>query len=739
MKLAVFSPLPPAKSGIADYCQALLPELAKHFEIEAFPGEGYEPDPLPPGVSIPFRRAREFRREDYGAVLYQLGNNSDHAHVYDAAIEHPGVVVLHEFNLHHLLADVTIRRGDWPGYLREVEHEGGAEALAYAQRAATLEVGPDYDLPMNRRVLENCSGVIVHSHFMVEQVAATGIAVPVTKIPHGVWLPEIDRNAGREKLGLDESAPLVGIFGFLKPYKRITEALRAMQRLVRLDSRAKMILVGQEHPDYPVQRLIDQMGLREHVRLLGYVPTAELEQYMAAVDICLNLRYPTVGETSGTLQRAFGLGRAVIVSEVGSFAELPGHICLKVPVGEGEVETLFEYLHLLITHPEIGREIGARAQQYVATQCTWERVAQRYADWIHAVAEGRAGREQAASAVSATAEQTASVPVEEAQAAGAAQPRPFSPAPIAGELALGADAESANQRLEDSALPEEAAVPAGVWGGRPLSIREREALAEYIRGFACHDAGEAAYVESHLTRLIRTLEITPAGAARDRILEMGAYMQITPALKTRAGYGEVRGSYLGKIGEFNEREVHSRTGETFTCRIDHFDAEKDRYPYPDDFFSTVLCCELLEHLYDDPMHMMAEINRILKTGGRLLISTPNICSTRAVGAALLGYHPGLFHQYVRPDKNGAVDPRHAREYAPRDIHALLEAAGFSIAHLETGPYLEKPTLGQDWVGKLLERHELSNYLRGDVIYAIGEKIGAVKSRYPPELYTGAAE
>jgi SAM-dependent methyltransferase len=627
---------------------------------------------------------------------------------------------------------VTIRRGDWAGYLREVEHEGDAEALAHARRAATLEVGPDYDLPMNRRMLESCQGVIVHSQFMVEQVAATGIGVPVTKIPHGVWLPEIDRHAGRVRLGLDESTPLIGIFGFLKPYKRVTEALRAMQRLARLDSRVKMILVGQEHPDYPVQRLIDQLGLREHVRLLGYVPTADLEQYMAAVDICLNLRYPTVGETSGTLQRAFGLGRAVIVSEVGSFAELPGHICLKVPVGEGEVETLFEYLHLLTTCPEIAREIGAYAKQYAAAECAWERVAQRYADWIHAVAEGRVARGRAESA--AEFEQAASAPAEEKLAGGSASSRAVSAAAVATGTACGEDAGAANPGAGTST-----AGHASAGGERPLSNHERGALAEYIRSFSCHDAGEAAYVESHLTRLIRTLEITPPGSAGDRILEMGAYMQITPALKTRLGYGEVRGSYLGNLGEYTEREVRSRDGETFACRIDHFNAEKDRYPYPDDFFSTVLCCELLEHLYDDPMHMMAEINRILNHGGRLVLSTPNICSTRAVGAALLGYHPGLFHQYVRPAKDGSIDPRHAREYAPRDVHALLEAAGFSIVRLETGPYLEKPTPDLDWVGKLLERHELSNYLRGDVIYAIGEKAGPVKSRYPPELYTGAAE
>ena len=86
----------------------------------------------------------------------------------------------------------------------------------------------------------------------------------------------------------------------------------------------------------------------------------------------------------------------------------------------------------------------------------------------------------------------------------------------------------------------------------------------------------------------------------------------------------------------------SAEGETFECDIDHFDAEKDPYPYPDEHFSTVLCCELIEHLYHDPMHLMSEVNRILKPGGHFVITTPNIAALRGVAAILQGYHPGFF-------------------------------------------------------------------------------------------------
>ena len=87
---------------------------------------------------------------------------------------------------------------------------------------------------MTRRLLETARGVVVHSRFMRDEMRAAGFAGPMAVIPHGAWIPEADRNAYRHRLGLDETAPLVGIFGFLKPYKRIAESLRAFRRLVRL-------------------------------------------------------------------------------------------------------------------------------------------------------------------------------------------------------------------------------------------------------------------------------------------------------------------------------------------------------------------------------------------------------------------------------------------------------------------------------------------------------------------------
>ena len=654
MRVAFFSPLPPARSGIADYSEALIESLRPLVELEIFSDA-----------------AKRFDPARFDAILYHIGNNGFHDFVYETALRHPGVVVMHESNLHHLITDLTIRRNDWGAYIRECEYNGGAAAREYAERVRNLEVGPDYEgLPMTRRILESARGVVVHSHFLEREIRAAGFTGPLEVIPHGAWIPTADRNGYRHKLGLDELTPLIGVFGFLKPYKRIAESLRSFRRLVRMTPNARMILVGEPHPEFPLEALIRSMGLSANVRLLGFTPIEEFVGYLGACDIVLNLRYPTVGESSGTLLRSLGLGKAVLVSDIGSFAEFPDDVCLKVPVDASEEDLIFEYLNLLVSRPEVAKGLGDRARDYVARECNWGTVARRYVAFL--------------------------------EHPDAVRPKP---AP---------KAEPASEPV--------------------VLVSEQSTLAPYLRGWAVNDEARD-YLGTHETRLVKTLEITPPGGPCDRILEMGAYLQITPALRSRLGYGYVRGCYFGEAGRIDHREVTSAEGETFTCEIDHFDAEKDRFPYEDESFSTVLCCELIEHLFEDPMHLMGEVNRILKPGGHLVLTTPNVASLRAISAILLGYHPGFFHAYIKPAESGEVDARHNREYAPREIHLLLENSGFEVTLLETGEFRDEPHPEFGWVLHLLERYRLETVLRGDGIYAVGRKTGPVRERYPGWLYT----
>jgi glycosyltransferase involved in cell wall biosynthesis/SAM-dependent methyltransferase len=624
--------MPPSRSGIADYSEALVAELGKLMDLEIVSSADQVHDP-----------AR------FDAAIYHLGNNPHHDFVYEAAIANPGIVVMHEANLHHLIAHVTIRRDRWDAYIAEAELNGGAPARQRAELTRTLTIGPDYEgCKMIRRVLDSAKGIVVHSHFMVEEMHKAGYKGPIVVIPHGAWVPQVDGAPFREKLGIGPDTPLVGTFGHLKPYKRIQEALRAFRRVVKEYPEARMILVGEPHPEIRLD------SLPPSVKLIGFAEIDEFVGYMAACDIVLNLRFPTVGESSGSLLRAMGLGKAVLVSNLGSFAEFPNDAVLKVPVGVEEDEVLFEYLKLLVSRPDLSQALGQSAKRYVEETCNWSVVAGAYAQFLETLE---------------------------------------SPPPAA------------------------------------------HVTADYILGWA-KDDGARSYIAEHSTRLVKTLELLPVGNAEQSVLEMGAYMQITPSLKTRLGYGYVRGCYFGKLGITDHKAARSLAGEHFECDIDLFNAETDRFPYADEAFDTVVCGELIEHLFGDPMHLMSEINRILKPGGHVLITTPNIASIHGIAAILQRNHPGFFVAYLKPAEDGTVDARHNREYAPAEIYRLMLDAGFEVVKLETGAFGNNPHPEHDWVWEILKKNNLAEDLRGDGIYCLGRKVSGVLQRWPDWLYVG---
>ena len=178
MRLAFFSPLPPAKSGIADYSAALLDWLTHHAAIDVYTQP--EPDFDPAGLD---------------GILYQLGNNPHHSFVYEQALKTPGIVVMHEANLHHLIADITIRRDRWDLYAARgrIERRRRRSGLALARQAPRGRSGLR-GLPMTRRLLERCPGR--HRAQPIRPRESCGdraIAGPLAVIPHGAWMPEANR------------------------------------------------------------------------------------------------------------------------------------------------------------------------------------------------------------------------------------------------------------------------------------------------------------------------------------------------------------------------------------------------------------------------------------------------------------------------------------------------------------------------------------------------------------------
>lgn len=386
VKVAYFSPMPPEQTGIADYSALLLPALERRIDVKVV-GRGRKKAPRGTDVS-----------------LYQVGNNPDaHAWIVDALRRRPGVVVLHDFVVHHLVAGMTIGRRDGHGYLDLMEREHGVVGRLLAHGVLDKRIPPLWesrpeDFPLASFVLEHATGVIVHSRYVRDLVRSTGYPGPVLVVPHPAWpVPAI----APERVA---DGVVIGCFGVVNASKRIPELLRATAKVRESHPEVTLLLVGPTSPGFDLERRLQRLGLVEEGLVReGWIDESRLWALMAGSDILVNLRHPTMGETSGSVIRALSLGKPSVVSDVGWFSELPGETALKIPVGDDEVETLTAALELLVTRDDVRASLGEAAAALVRREHDVDRVADLYVAALEQAAGGGAVDDTVLHQVSAAA------------------------------------------------------------------------------------------------------------------------------------------------------------------------------------------------------------------------------------------------------------------------------------------------------------------------------------------------
>jgi len=396
-RIAYFSPLPPERSGIADYSNELVQHLAQLADITLF---ATQPEKVADSLHRQFaiRPAKDYPsvRWEYDIALYQMGNSKYHEHIYQMLRRYPAITVLHEYHLHHLAVDCTIAHKNFPGYIREMGYALGAEGIQLARqvRKGQREL-PLFEFPLTERVLDSSLGIIVHSQYVQQRILQRRPQVLTAVVPH-LSLVQGDTGAllSRKELGCPEDALIFATAGQITKAKQVTLALEAFASLLKDFSQALYLVIGEEPGrDVNLADWLQQRGLENKVIYTDYVQEeSRFLSWMAAADVLINLRYPTVGETSGTVLRGMALGLPLIVNDVGWYAELPSDACRKVP--PNDVEALLLVMRRLASDASLRREMGQQAANYVQRKHHPSRVAKMYMDFVEQVLAGPSALKQ---------------------------------------------------------------------------------------------------------------------------------------------------------------------------------------------------------------------------------------------------------------------------------------------------------------------------------------------------------
>ena len=401
-QIAFFSPFPPAKSGIADYTQDLLPSLGQHINLDLYHDDSYLPDPKISNNLFSHSKFEErLKSQAYEGIIYQIGNSSYHSYMYSQLMRYSGISVLHDYYLGGLINYMEARCPELGvKFSKELEHSYGKDrAIEILKLLKTKDLDVNEKLSevgiyVNRRIFTRSLGVVLHSKWAYN----CAIKEFTNDNSHIVHIPQIVPNyVVKEKsvrdqckeLGLPNDKLIISTFGFINNTKRPLQLLYAFKKYLLTQPSAYLVFVG--GTDYlgkiNLKNEIIKLNLQGQVKVTGYVNMPDFYRYIEVSDICLNLRFPFKGESSASLLRILSVGKPTIVTDIGSFSDFPNDVVLKIPhPGQSdEVEEILKSLILLTQNSDYRKSLSENAYKYIAKEHSQEKCANLYTEFIQQI------------------------------------------------------------------------------------------------------------------------------------------------------------------------------------------------------------------------------------------------------------------------------------------------------------------------------------------------------------------
>jgi len=390
-KIAFFTPLNPIKSGISDYSEDILPFLNEFVDIDIFIDEGYSScnDSVKKLFNIYSHNSFKKMHSKYSLCIYQLGNSEYHEYMIDYILKYPGIIVLHDLTLHGLIRVICNTRGlfDRKRYLDYLfANHGYVEYLEANKNIDIYYHQNNYNLSINftSQLLNQSLLALVHSNFAKSFIENQVSFCEIWKINMGFpsYNSTIEyKNKLKRELGFSNKI-VISTFGRITHTKRIDVLLRSFSKLIKEKkvTNAHLLLVGDLCSDVKedILKIIDEEDLKYDVSLTGHTSNEDFNKYFEITDVCVNLRYPTSGETSATLIKSLSHRIPTIITNYAQYKEYPDNCCWKVDLDRYETDLLSEYLYALITNNKLRTKMSNNAYEFAEKNNSLQQIVQQY-------------------------------------------------------------------------------------------------------------------------------------------------------------------------------------------------------------------------------------------------------------------------------------------------------------------------------------------------------------------------
>jgi glycosyltransferase involved in cell wall biosynthesis len=372
MKINWFSPLPPARTAIAEYSSDIVAYLGELGEVTMWTDQPTWTKGIEGMAKVRHFSPQSFLNAapDDAINIFNIGNDARvHGKIWQLSRARPGVVILHDLNLHAFFAELYINHWhDLEGYRMQMEfyygREGGRRADEYYRQAVKGNAvkyvdAMAADFPLVELGVENAHGVIVHTREESSRLSgALGIPVSYAPLPSSPDVPDH---------GAEQAAPEAGerirlvCFGYISHNRCLDKVLLALGALSSRD-RFRLDVYGMIWDEPYIRSIIDKLNLKTTVELHGFVDDSMLDEALRRAHLAINLRYPTMGEASASQLRIWGYGLPSLVSETGWYASLDPQAVYHIRPRH-EVQGIQEALMAILEDPKAFRAMGRRGRE----------------------------------------------------------------------------------------------------------------------------------------------------------------------------------------------------------------------------------------------------------------------------------------------------------------------------------------------------------------------------------------
>jgi len=376
VRVAVWTPMPPEPSGIADYNLRLLATMARdpRLELTAIVREAV-PDAVAP-LGVRLCTAGDYDPDDFDIDLYHMGNNPTfHSYMFSQIVRRPGVLMLHDPAIVDFI-DVVLGGLHRRIFADEVAYNLGLRDNDYVKIHEAIVRWDRLELLMSRRIVEHSLVTLVHSEWAADELRRRFDIDDVRAVPHAVWT---DGPVAPARKGGPVS---FGVFGSISAHKRLSHVVDAFAEVRASGIDATLVIAGRrDNPtvENQLEILIDRHNLGDVITMDLDTDDETYTRYQEDCDVMVGLRWPTTGETSGPLLACFAMAKAAIVSDLPQNREFDDGYCRKVSLEpEREHDELVAAMTEAAADVDATRRAGLAAREYVTTHCDDEIVAAKY-------------------------------------------------------------------------------------------------------------------------------------------------------------------------------------------------------------------------------------------------------------------------------------------------------------------------------------------------------------------------